>query len=145
MNAAARRLWVLVILATPTACASQRNAHIAPADEVEMDGKVLAKFQHEIREYMELHQELVQRISNVGPNASAHEIAAHRAKMAKGIQEERRNAKQGDMFKPTVEAAFRRILDGVLAGPDRAQVVKEIKQGNPTAEKVPNQANPTRE
>jgi hypothetical protein len=138
--------WLLVVLlAGGTGCGIHRNAHIAPTADVEMDAKVLAKFQKEIEEYRELHQELVHRIPNVGPNATAQEIAAHRDKMTKGIQAERRSAKQGEIFKPRVEIAFRRIITRELAGPERQQVVKEIKQGNPTVEHVPNQADPTRD
>ncbi len=136
---------LLMLLAGGTGCSTHRNAHIAPTADVDMDARVLAKFQHEIEEYRELHQELVHGIPNVSPNATAEQIAAHRDKMRKGIQAERRNAKQGEIFKPSVEAAFRRIIARELAGPEREQVVKEIKQGNPTVENVPNQANPTRE
>jgi hypothetical protein len=87
----------------------------------------------------------VHRIPNVSPSATAEEIAAHRDKMTKGIQAERRSARQGEIFKPRVEAAFRRIIARELAGPEREQVVKEIKQGNPKVENVPNQSDPTRE
>ena len=144
MKATARCL-LLVLLAGGTGCSMHRNAHIASTADVEMDARVLAKFQHEIEEYRELHQELVHRIPNVGSNATADEIAAHRNKMTKGIQAERRSARQGEIFKPSVEAAVRRIIARELAGPEREQVVKEIKQGNPNVENVPNQSNPTRE
>ena len=145
MKVTARCLLLLVLLAGGTGCSMHRNAHIAPTADVEMDAKVLAKFQKEIEEYKELHQELIHRIPNVGPNATAAEIAAHRDKMTKGIQAERRSAKQGEIFKPRVEIAFRRIITRELASPEREQVVKEIKQGNPTVENVPNQADPTRD
>lgn len=144
MNVTARCL-LLVLLAGCTGCSLHHNAHIAPTADVDMDKSVLDKFQHEIEEYMELHQELVHRIPNVDSNATAEQIAAHRDKMAKGIQAERRSAKPGAIFKPRVEAAFRRIIARELASPERAQVVKELKQGNPTAENVPNQSDPTRE
>jgi hypothetical protein len=144
MRVTARRL-LIVLLVTGTGCSLHRNAHIAPTADVDMDAKVLAKFQREIEEYKELHQELVHRIPNVGPNATAEQIAAHRDKMTRGIQAERKGAKPGEIFKPSVEAAFRRVIAGELAGPEREQIVKEIKQGNPTAENVPNQADPTRE
>jgi hypothetical protein len=139
------RCLLLALLVGGTGCSLHRNRHIAATSDVEMDAKVLAKFQHEIEEYRELHQELVHRIPNVGLNASAPEMAAHRDKMTRGIQAERKNAKQGEIMKPSVEAAFRRIIARELASPERAQVVKEIKQGNPTAENVPNQADPTLE
>lgn len=85
------------------------------------------------------------RIPNVGPNASADEIAAHRNKMTTAIQAELRHAKQGTIFKPRVESAFRRVIALELRSPEREQVVKELKQGNPTVERVPNQADPTLE
>jgi hypothetical protein len=144
MSVTARRL-LLALLVMGTGCSQHRNAHIAPTADVDMDAKVLAKFQREIEEYKELHQELVHRIPNAGPNATAEQIAAHRDKMTKGIQAERKSEKQGAIFKPSVQAAFRRVIAGELAGPEREQVVKEIRQGNPTVENVPNQADPTRE
>jgi len=137
--------WLLVAcVAGGTGCL-HRNAHIAPTADVEMDARVLAKFEREIEEYKDLHKELVHRIPNVGPNATAEQIAAHRDKMTRGIQAERRSAKRGEIFKPSVEAAFRRIIGRELASPEREQVVKEMKQGNPTVENVPNQANPALE
>lgn len=136
---------LLALLAGSTSCSLHRNAHIAPTADVEMDAKVLAKFQREIEDYVKLHQELVHRIPNVGPNATAAEIDAHRDKMTKGIQAERRGAKRGDIFRASVEAAFRRIIARELASPEREQVVKEIKQGNPKVENVPNQSDPTKE
>ena len=139
------RSVLLALIVGTAGCSAHRNAHIAPTADVEMDAKVLAKFQHEIEEYKELHQELVHRIPNVGPNATAAEIDAHRDKMAKAIQAERKSAKQGEIFKPSVEAAFRRVIAAQMASPEREQVLKEIKQGNPTVESVPNQADPTRE
>ncbi len=144
MKVAARCL-LSVLLAGGTGCGAHRNEHIAPTADVEMDAKVLAKFEREIEEYKELHKELVHRIPNVGPNATAEQIAAHRDKMTKGIQAERRSAKQGEIFKRRVEIAFRRIIAHELASPEREQVVKEIKQGNPKVENVPNQSDPTRD
>jgi hypothetical protein len=144
MNAKLGSVLFLFVAGT-TSCTMHRNAHIAATADVEMDVKVLAKFQHEIEEYRELHQELVHRIPSVSASASAEELRAHRDKMTRGIQAERRNAKQGEILKPSVEAAFRRVIARELAGPEQEQVVKEIKQGNPTAENVPNQGNPTLE
>ena len=142
MKVAARWL-LLLVLAAGAGCSLHKNAHIAPTADVEMDAKLLAEFQHEIEEYMEERQDELRQIPRVGPNATAEEIAAHRDKMTKAIQRERRNARQGDIFKPEVEAAFRRIIARELAGPEREQVVQEIKQGNPRVESVPNQADPT--
>lgn len=85
MNA---RAFLLVLLAGSMGCGLHRNAHIAPTADVDMDARVLKKFQHEIEDYLELHRELLHRNPNVGPNATAERIAAHQDKMTKGIQAE---------------------------------------------------------
>jgi len=137
------RGFLFALLMGSAGCSTHRNAHIAPAADVDMDGKVLARFQHEIEEYIELHRDLVKRIPNVGPNATAEEIAAHRDKMTKGIQAERKGARQGDVFKPSVEAAIRRIIAREISSPEGQQMIQELKQGNPKVESVPNQRDPT--
>lgn len=110
-----------------------------------MDASALAKFQHEIEEYVDLHQELLHRIPNVGPRASPEEIAAHRTKMTKGILDERRRAHQGEIFKPPVEAAFRRLFASELDKPEHQAWLHELLSGNPKAEGVPSQRDPSKE
>jgi hypothetical protein len=119
-----------------------RNAHIAPPVDVEMDAKVLAKFQHEIEEYVDLHQELLHRVPTVGPQSTPEEISAHQQKMRVAIQKERKGAHQGEIFKPSVEAAFRRIIEKELAGPDGHGIVDAARQGNPRVEGVPTPQSP---
>lgn len=144
MKLFARGLLVGPLMAASLGCGLHHNAHIAPAADVDIDAHVLAEFLEEIEDYIELHRELVARIPTVGPNATAEEIAAHRDKMTRGIQAERKGAKQGDIFEPDVEAAIRRVIARELASPEGQQMVKEILQGNPRAEKVPNRSDPTR-
>lgn len=139
-----RSRLLLVIVSASLGCSLNRNAHIAPAADVDIDARVLAELQEEVEDYIELHRELVARIPTVGPDATAEQIAAHREKMTRGIQAERKGAKRGDIFDPRVEAAIRRVIARELAGPGGQQMVKEILQGNPRAESVPNQADPTR-
>src|SRR4051812_32177670 len=100
------------------ACAHQPNEHIATPSDVEMDQSALAKFQHEVQEYVELHQELLHRIPNVGPHATPEEMAAHRAKMTRAIIDERRNERPGEIFTRRVEGAFRRLFATELKKPE---------------------------
>lgn len=83
---------LLGLLAGSAGCSMHRNAHIAPAADVEMDASVLAKFEDEIGEYIELHQDLVHRIPNVGPNATAEEIALRGGRSLAGARPPRRRA-----------------------------------------------------
>jgi hypothetical protein len=143
-NTARSLLFLFLLLAGSAGCSLNRNAHLAPTPDVEMDARVLAKFEHEISEYIEEHRDLVKRIPSVGPGATAQQIDAHRAKMTNAIREERKHARQGDIFKPEVEAAFRRILTRELAGPARGPLLNGIRQGNPAVEAVPNQTDPAK-
>lgn len=142
-----RRSWTLgaaalLVALGGAACGASRNAHISPPVDVEMDAKVLAKFQHEIEEYTELHQELLHRVPTVRPQSSPEEIAAHKDKMRVAIQKERKGAHQGEIFKPQVEAAFRHIIDTQLAGPDGKAILEGTRQGNPRSEGVPTPRQP---
>ena len=110
-----------------------------------MDPEVLRKFQHEVEEYVELHQELLKRVPNVSESATAAEMNAHRKKMADAIRGERRQAKQGDIFKPRVAAAFVEAIRKELAGPEGPALLKEIRSGNPRVEGTPRQSDPSRE
>jgi hypothetical protein len=110
-----------------------------------MDPEVLRKFQHEVEEYVELHQELLKRVPNVTPSATAAEMDAHSKKMADAIRAERRDAKQGDIFKPRVAAAFVEAIRKELSGPAGAAMLQELRSGNPRVEGTPRQSDPSRE
>jgi len=135
---------VSALVGTP-ACAHHPNEHLATPADVEMDQRALGKFQHEVREYVDLHQELLHRIPNVGPHASPEEMAAHRAKMTKAIIDERRHERRGEIFTPRVEAAFRRLFAAELAKPEHRDWLKELLSGNPKAEGVPRKDDPSHE
>jgi hypothetical protein len=132
-----------VALALSGCAMMHRNEHIAPPQDVEMDGKVLAKLQHEVEEYVQLHDELLHRVPNVAAGASPEQIAAHQKKMRDAIRAERTHARQGEIFKPAVEAAIRRILAKEMASPEGPSELRDIQQGNPRSEGVPKKANPS--
>jgi hypothetical protein len=129
-------------------CATLRGTdNVAPEQKTEelINPEALEKFQKEVEEYVELHQELLHRIPNVSPGATPEQIAAHRLKMETAIREERKGAKRGEIFKPKVEAAFRALLRKQFTGPGGAALLDDIKQGNPRVEGVPQKSNPRRE
>jgi hypothetical protein len=136
---------VLGALAGAGCAGGMKNEHIAPPATVDMDAEELGKFRHEIEEYVELHQELLHRIPNVGPQATPEEITAHKEKMRVAIQKERQGERQGEIFRPDVEAAFRRIFAQELAGPEGPAIVQGARQGNPRSEGVPTARSPNAE
>jgi hypothetical protein len=136
---------VAVAGAVLPACGLFRGDRIAPPQVVDMDPDALKKFQREVEEYVELHQELLKRVPSVSESASAAEMDAHRKKMADAIRAERREAKQGDIFKPRVAAAFTRTIQMELSRPEGPAMLKEIRSGNPKVEGTPRQSDPSRE
>jgi hypothetical protein len=146
-SVSAVRALTLIVGVAALGCAPRRppEQSLVPPQDVEMDAKVLRKFYEEIREYAELRKAALKTVPPVGPGATAEQIAAHQKAMTTAIREYRKGARQGDMFKPPVEAAIRRILTKELAGPEGAAVLKEIRQGNPTVEGTPKRSNPTQE
>jgi hypothetical protein len=147
MRARARLRAALLLAsgALAAGCGHFGRHHIAPPQDVDMDPEVLRKFQHEVEEYVELHQELLKRVPNVSPTATAAEMDAHRKKMADAIRAERHDAKQGDIFKPRVAAAFVAAIRKQLDGPEGPGMLNEIRSGNPRVEGTPRQSDPSRE
>jgi len=123
------------------------NESVVPAQQVDMDPHVLAKFAEEVQEYADLHYKLHKKggLHTLGGQSTAEEVAHHRETMRDLIIRARQGEKQGEFFKKDVEAAFRRILQRELASADGPNMVKAIKQGNPKVEGNPKQSNPTQD
>jgi hypothetical protein len=139
------RLLAACGVALLAGCSTLRGPQVAPPQVVEMDPEALAKFQHEVEEYVELHQDLLKRIPTVTPHSTPEEIAAHRRKMTEAIRAERAAEKQGAIFKPKVAASFRELIRKEMAGPEGAAVLQDLRSGNPRVDGTPTQSNPQRE
>jgi hypothetical protein len=123
-------------------CKGQKNVHLAPQPQVDMDPEVLAKFAEEVNEYVALRRKIVSQLTPIPQQATPDQIFAHQMAMKKAIEQARRGAKQGEMFKKSVEAAIRRIIQKEMRGPEGGPMVQDIKQGNPKVEGVPTRQNP---
>jgi hypothetical protein len=135
----------LALASLGSTCKGQKNVHIAPEPQVEMDPGVLAKFANEVQEYVDLRRRVSGMLPALTPGSSPEQIASHQLAMKRAIQQARRGAKRGEMFKKPVEAAFRRIIAKERNSPEWPEEVQEIKQGNPKVEGVPKQSDPTQE
>lgn len=136
---------VLASLLALPACAARREPPVVPPQSVDMDEEVLEKFGEEIREYVKLHRKLTEKIPMATPTWSSQQIADRQRLLTVAIQASRRDKTQGNIFKPEVEAAFRRVLMRELTGPNAAAMLNELRSGNPSVEGVPQQRNPQAE
>jgi hypothetical protein len=143
MRCRAAAVALAVALAAP-GCA-KRNKPVVPPQNVRMDSEVLEEFLEGIVKYVKLHRELTQRIPMAQPTWSAQQIADRQRQLTVAIQNARREKKQGNIFKPEVEAAFRHVLTEEFKGPNGPALLNEIHSGNPKTEGVPQQRNPQSE
>lgn len=140
---AAAAALAAVALAAP-GCA-KRSRPVVPPQNVRMDHEVLEEFREEIVEYVRLHRKLTEKIPIWEPTWSAAQIADRQLQLTVAIQNARRDKRQGNIFKPEVEAAFRSVLKRELTGPGGQPLLHEIHSGNPKTEGVPQQRNPRNE
>jgi hypothetical protein len=126
-------------------CAFWKAEPVLPPQTVRMDADVLHEFQEEIVEYVKLHRKLTEKIPPPAPTWSAQQIADRQRLLTVAIQNARREKKQGNIFDPEVEAAFRNVLKREFAGPNGPAMLHEIHSGNPKTEGVPQQRNPRNE
>jgi hypothetical protein len=126
-------------------CSKTPTRSLVPPQAVDMDAHTLEKFQHEVQAYVEMRQKLLARIRHLSRKSTGGEVAAYEQALTDAVLAARRKEKHGAIFKPDVERAFRRIVQGELASPEGPAMTKEMKQGNPRVEGNPLPQNPTRE
>jgi len=138
-------LGLLLVLGAMSGCAGSSKPSLVPSQTVEMDAHTLKKFQGEVEEYVELRKKVLASIPAVSDQSRPEEIVAHQQALTSSIVAYRKGEKQGNFFKPAVEAAVRRTLDEEFKGPDGPALMKAIQQGNPKVEGNPTAKNPTKE
>jgi hypothetical protein len=127
------------------ACSSTSTESIAPPQTVEMDGETLRKFQHEVEEYVERRKEAVKQIPPLDDKSTPTKVDTYQNALTNAIITFRRGSKRGDIFKPEVEQAIRRMLHREFASAQGPGLMKDIKQGNPRVEGNPLPKDPSKE
>jgi hypothetical protein len=127
------------------ACSSTSTESIAPPQTVEMDGETLRKFQHEVEEYVERRKEAVKHIPPLDDKSTPTKVDAYQNALTNAIITFRRGSTRGEIFKPEVEQAIRRMLHREFASAQGPGLMKDIKQGNPRVEGNPLPQDPSKE
>lgn len=100
------------------------GAVAAPDGTVGRDG--LQVFAEHIAAYADLHHRLDAVFPAWEPSNDMHLIERRRAYLASALRRERPHARQGDIFEPSVAAAFRSRIAGALAGIDVELWLKDL-------------------
>jgi hypothetical protein len=104
---------------------------VSQQTRVNPDAKALADFQEDVDEYVKLHRKLEKKVGDLPTEADPAAVAKHQAALARLLQQARRGAKVGDIFERDVRPVFRKLLHGILSGPDGASLRAAIKEDNP--------------
>ena len=81
-----------------------------PDFTVQVWGDVVAEFSARVRSYVELRSELEKGLPSLTVTDDPAEIRKAERALAKRIRVARREAKQGDIFTPTISVEFRKVL-----------------------------------
>jgi hypothetical protein len=97
-----------------------------PADEAE-------DFLEEVEEYVEVRRKAREELPRLKDEAEPEDVTAYAKELTTNIALRRKGAKQGDLFRPKVAAAFRRLCrDHLARHPDERKTV--LTEGNPTGD-----------
>ena len=97
-----------------------------PADEAE-------DFLEEVNEYVEVRRKARAGLPSLKEDAEPEEVTAYAKQLTASIAAARKGAKQGDVFRPKVAEAFRRLTrDHLARHPDERKTV--LTEGNPTGD-----------
>ena len=109
-----------VIIATPQEEADQARA------------AALRAFEERIGEYAALHRQLKEPLPQLKPYTSPRAVLLYRTYLRTAIKTARPNARQGDIFTPSVARLFRDLITKALAGQDAQAMLRDLFEEQPT-------------
>jgi hypothetical protein len=95
------------------------------------DAEALAEFKERVEQYAKVHQRLEATLPPLPKETTPTVIDSHQRAFGKLIQQERRNAKQGDLLTTNVRRYFRRVLARVFSGPGGKELIATILDESP--------------
>jgi hypothetical protein len=104
-----------------------------PRTPVRMSKDEAEDFLGEVEEYVELRRKARADLPTLEEDAEPEEVTAYAKQLTANIAARRKGAKQGEVFKPKVAAAFRRICRDELARSRHERKVV-LTEGNPTGD-----------
>lgn len=102
------------------------SAHPSAQKPTNPDAAILADFMKRVNEYAALHRKLEATLPKLPKKATPAQVDTHERALAKLIQRQRAEAKQGDLFAPEMQRLVRRLLVPVFQGPGGSQIKTEI-------------------
>src|SRR5688500_7199716 len=117
---------------TATEAALQEGERKTSTDPgVNPDAAAMADFKERVEGYAKLHRQLAKGDAGQEKNSTPTEINAAKAALAAKVQAARADAKQGNIFTPTIRPVFRRLLAPQLKGEEGRNARAVLKDDAP--------------
>jgi len=109
------------------------------AQSVNPDAAAVKAFGERVKAYVEVRHKVAQRLVHPALPATAGEIERFKGQLAEGIQDERRSAKEGDVFTADIAPQFREIVRADLKSRDVKDALAAVAEVSPRLALYPNQ------
>ncbi len=129
-------LAILAAVATSGAVAQQPNtsakqpAASQPQHSAVQSDPALTEFANRVNTYLDERKQHAGTMPDK-PTSNARKLKETREQMRTRIEQNRANAKQGEIFGPPVDTYFRKQIAKALNGPDGKRVMTSLKRAEP--------------
>ena len=123
---------VTCILALSVLGSFALRAQEVPAQEgVNQDAVIIQDFETRISEYVKLHKAIDAKLPPLKSTDASKEIADHQHELSRRIAEERKAAKQGDIFTARIISEFRRLIANAMRGQNGINIRTSLAHAEP--------------
>lgn len=98
---------------------------------VNADSAILRDFEKRVADYTQLRKAAEGKLPRLRATSSPEKIVEHQKELARGIAEARQSAKQGDLFTPSIEREFRRLIRLAMPPGDATRIRKSLQNAEP--------------
>lgn len=103
---------------------------------VNPDAATIEDFKKRVADYVKLHKKIASDLSGLKPTTTPEKIVKHEDTLAEKMRAAHADAKQGDIFTPSIEAEFHRLIAMSMAGPRAARIKESLKSAEPVQLKL---------
>jgi hypothetical protein len=104
----------------------------AGTQNVNPQAAALAEFQNHLQNYLQLRQQLADKLKPLSPTASAAQLASEQESLAAALRDVRKNARPGDLIPQAVASQIGSTVTDYFRGKDSATkraVFEEVPEG----------------
>jgi hypothetical protein len=123
----ARSLLSLVLIAGALTC--EAAAEAPPANPAE--AQAVETFEARVKEYWVLHKKLESAVPRLPRHPTPEQVDKNQRALGESIKSVRHDAKPGEFFAPGMQAYVKRVVGGILSGPDGKVIRASIMDENP--------------